>query len=199
MTMFQALRADAKHYNYSNGKRWFGHTGFWVVATYRFGHWAGNLRFKLLGFLLLIVYYIVNFPVRFVLHVDLPRRARIGGGLCLHHPQNIIVPSETAIGEDVTIYQEVTIGRGPTPGLPQIGGKVVMYAGAKVLGGVEIGDDCEIGANVVVTKDVPSHSVVAVAPSRAIPKATIEIVRNGGQGSRIAPIAEENSRPKVRV
>jgi len=179
MTTYQKLRADAEHYNYANGKRWYGHAGFWVGAIHRFGHMAGGVKFGPVRFLLLTFYFVVAAPVRFVLHVDIPRRARIGPGLCMHHPQNIIVPGDVVIGEDATIYQEVTIGRGPTAGVPTIGDRVVIYAGAKVLGGVEIGDDCEIGANVVVTKDIPSYSVVSTPPARAIPRPMIERVRKG--------------------
>ena len=181
MTIIQALRADAKHYNYSNGKRWYTHAGFWVGAAYRFGHMVGNLKFPPLRIILLTGHYIINFPLRFLLHVDLGRRSKIGHGLCMHHPQNIIIPSESALGNDVTIYQEVTLGRGPVPGLPKIGNSVILYSGAKVLGGITVGDDCEIGANVVLTKNVPSHSVVSVAPARAIPKDTIERIQSGRQ------------------
>ncbi len=178
-TLLAKLRADARHYNYANGKRrWYGHAGFWVGALQRCGHSAEGVRFAPFRFGLRVLHSIVSFPVRCVTHVSIPREAEIGAGFCMHHPQNIIFPSDIVIGCDVTIYQEVTIGRGPLPGFPRIGDRVVLYAGAKVLGGITIGDDCEIGANVVITRDVPPNSVVSVPPARAIPKATIARLRH---------------------
>jgi serine O-acetyltransferase len=179
MTTLQQLRADAHHYNYADGKRWYRHVGFWVGATYRFGHMATATSFAPLKFVLLVAYVAFSAPIRSMLHVNIPRHAQIGPGFCMHHPQNIIIPSAAVIGRDVTIYQEVTIGRGPSMGVPTIGDRVVIYAGAKILGGLTVGDDCEIGANVVVTKDIPPRSVVSAAPTRAIPKDTIERVRQG--------------------
>lgn len=190
MTTLQQLRADAKHYNYANGKRWHRHLGFWAGAIYRFGHMAGAVSFAPAKFVLLGLYVAASAPIRSMWHVNLPRHAKIGPGLCMHHPQNIIVPSSSTIGENVTIYQEVTIGRGPSAGVPTIGDRVVIYAGAKILGGITIGDDCEIGANVVVTKDVPPRSVVTAAPTRAIPKDTIERLRRGRRGGAVNSQAE---------
>jgi serine O-acetyltransferase len=177
LTVLQKLRADARHYQYANGAQWYGHWGFWIGAVYRWGHWAGSIRFPLARFIALIPYVAASFPIRVLMHVNLLRQAKIGPGLCMHHPQNIILPSDSVLGADVTIYQEVTIGRGPVPGVPRIGNRVVIYAGAKVLGGITIGDDCEIGANVVVTRDIPPNCVVSTAPIRAIPKATIVRLR----------------------
>jgi len=177
MTLLQKLRADARHYNYTNGERWYCHPGFWVGAIHRFGHMAGNIGFAPLRAILLFLYVIFAAPVRLVLHVSLPRRTQIGPGFCMHHPQNIIVPDNSILGTDITIYQEVTIGRGPAPGVPILGDRVVIYAGAKVLGGIKLGDDCEIGANVVITKDVPPHTVMSQPPPRGIPKETIERMR----------------------
>jgi serine O-acetyltransferase len=174
---WERLRADARHYNYSNGKRWYTHSGFWVGFIYRYGHCAEQIRFVPLRVFLLFFYVFASAVVRTVYHVSLPRQAVIGPGFCMHHPQNIIVPGDAIIGRDVTIYQEVTIGRGPTPGVPTIGNEVIIYAGAKVLGGITVGDECEIGANVVVTRNFPARSVVSVPPARAIPKETIERLR----------------------
>lgn len=185
MTFLHLLRADAKHYNYENGERWYRHSGFWVGAVYRFGHLAGTAAWPL-RFPLWSIYVLAATAIRAVLHVDIPRHARIGPGFCMHHPQNILLSSDATVGCDVTIYQEVTIGRGPIPGIPTLGDRVVVYAGARILGGVTVGDDCEIGANVVITKDVPPGSVASSAPVRAIPKGTIERLRHGGGSPRPA-------------
>jgi serine O-acetyltransferase len=86
-----------------------------------------------------------------------------------------VVIGETAeVGADVTIYHGVTLGgtslshekRHPT-----LGDRVVVGAGAKLLGAIEIGDDCRIGANSVVVKSVPPNSVVVGVPGRTIIRA----------------------------
>ena len=130
---------------------------------------------------MLTAYKAAILPWQVFEHLDIPARTEIGAGLCIHHPQNIIVAPTTTIGENCTIYHGVTVGRGPMPGTPKIGDNVVIYAGAKILGGITIGDNVEIGANAVVTRDVPSNSVVSAPTARAIPRETVQ--RIGGNRS----------------
>lgn len=70
------------------------------------------------------------------------------------------------MGENCQIYQQVTIGN--NGGIPTIGNNVEICAGAKVIGPITIGDDVVIGANAVVTKNIPSHSVVVGIPAKII-------------------------------
>ena len=70
------------------------------------------------------------------------------------------------MGENCQIYQQVTIGN--NGGIPTIGNNVEICAGAKVIGPITIGDDVVIGANSVVTKNIPSHSVVIGIPAKII-------------------------------
>lgn len=70
------------------------------------------------------------------------------------------------MGENCQIYQQVTIGN--NGGIPTIGNNVEICAGAKVIGPITIGDDVVIGANAVVTKNIPSHSVVVGSPAKII-------------------------------
>lgn len=70
------------------------------------------------------------------------------------------------MGENCQIYQQVTIGN--NGGIPTIGNNVEICAGAKVIGPITIGDDVVIGANSVVTKNIPSHSVVVGIPAKII-------------------------------
>lgn len=93
---------------------------------------------------------------------------KIGGGLVFHHAFATII-SASEIGENCHIFQQVTIGNGRT-GIPKLGNNVRIYAGAKIFGNITIGDDVLIGANSVVTKDVPSHSVIAGIPAKVIKK-----------------------------
>lgn len=91
---------------------------------------------------------------------------KIGKGLILHHAFSSMI-SANAIGEDCHIFQQVTIGNGRR-GCPTIGNHVTIYPGAKIIGGIFVGDDVVIGANAVVTKDIPPHSIVAGVPAKII-------------------------------
>ena len=88
------------------------------------------------------------------------------------HPYGIVISSSTIIGEDVVIGQQATIGnRNGSIEAPKIGNRVYIAAGAKVLGDITIGDDCIIGANAVVTKNIPPN-VIVVGANKIIAKKT---------------------------
>jgi serine O-acetyltransferase len=104
---------------------------------------------------------------------DLLPGCTIGSGLLLPHPTGIVVGHGAVIGRDCTILQNVTIGEKFADGrapheYPQIGDRVVVGAGAIILGNVKIGSDSSIAANSVVLSDVPEGSVVAGSPARII-------------------------------
>jgi serine O-acetyltransferase len=90
---------------------------------------------------------------------------KIGGGLLLPHPNGVVIHPDVQIGPNCLIFQQVTIGTGSRPGVPRIGGHVDIGAGAKILGGVVIGDHARIGANAVVTSDVPAGAVATGIPA----------------------------------
>lgn len=88
------------------------------------------------------------------------------------HPYGIVISSDTTLGEDVVIGQQVTIGnKNGVFASPRIGNRVYIAAGAKVLGDLEIGDDSIVGANAVVTRDVPAN-VIVVGANKIIVKKT---------------------------
>jgi serine O-acetyltransferase len=98
--------------------------------------------------------------------ISLPAQARIGKGLRIHHFGGIIMHSEASIGEYCTLYQGVTLGDlGGWGGAPRVGNRVVIGAGAKLLGNIEIGDDCHIGANAVVRTSVPAEGLAVGVPA----------------------------------
>jgi serine O-acetyltransferase len=90
-----------------------------------------------------------------------------GKGLQIWHWGSIVVNEAARIGDFATIYPGVVIGAKPN-GVPQIGRHVFIGAGAKVLGGVKIGDNTIIAPNAVVTKDVPDNAVVGGIPAQII-------------------------------
>lgn len=98
----------------------------------------------------------------------------IGAGLELPHPIGVVIHHEAKIGPDCRLFQQVTIGTGPKPGLPRLGARVWVGAGAKILGGVVIGDDAIIGANAVVITDIPEGSVAVGIPAVVKPRARRE-------------------------
>lgn len=93
----------------------------------------------------------------------------------LRHPIGIIIGEGVRIKENVVVYQNVTlggarIGDGKANNYPRIGANTVIFAGAVIVGNIEIGDNCIIGANSVVTKSVPSNCTAVGAPARIIKK-----------------------------
>jgi serine O-acetyltransferase len=105
---------------------------------------------------------------------DIPLGCRIAGGLLLPHPNGVVVHSDVVIGPNCLLFQQVTLGAGPT-GVPKLGGHVDVGAGAKVLGRVHVGDHALIGANAVVMRDVPSGATAVGVPA---------VVKGGGDDGR---------------
>jgi serine O-acetyltransferase len=95
---------------------------------------------------------------------EIDLNAQIGGGLLLPHPNGIVLHPQAIIGHNCLIFQQVTIGAGRS-GIPVIGGHVDIGAGARILGGVTIGDHAVIGANAVVVKDVPRYGLAVGVPA----------------------------------
>jgi serine O-acetyltransferase len=108
---------------------------------------------------------------RFITGVEIHPGATIGKGLFIDHGSGVVIGETTEIGDDVTIYQGVTLGgTGKETGKrhPTVGDNVVFGAGAKVLGAVRVGDNAKIGAGSVVVLDVPRNSTVVGNPGRPV-------------------------------
>jgi serine O-acetyltransferase len=166
-SMLECLRADAARYGEFGGGHWYSELGFWITATHRYGAWCWSLPF-ILRLPLGMPFRIINRIWRLFLHVNISVKAEIGPGLCLIHPTSIMIPS-TKIGSNVLIFHEVTIGANLTrQGHPTIGNNVDVYVGARILGGIKIGDNSKIGANCVVTSNVAPNSIVFSAPTRTL-------------------------------
>jgi serine O-acetyltransferase len=103
--------------------------------------------------------------------VEIHPEARLGPGLFIDHATGVVIGQTAEVGTDVTIYQGVTLGGTSTDSgkrHPTIGDRVIIGAGAKILGPVTIGHDSRIGANAVVVKPVPPGSVVVGVPGQVI-------------------------------
>lgn len=99
---------------------------------------------------------------------EIPINSPIGGGLMIPHPNGIVIHPASTIGPNCLILQQVTLARMNT-GSPTLGAHVDIGAGAKLLGGIHIGDYARIGANAVVMQDVPAGATAVGIPARIIP------------------------------
>jgi serine O-acetyltransferase len=138
--------------------------GFAAISTYRISHqlWKNDRRS--------LAYYFQSLASE-VFGVDIHPAARIGCGILLDHATSFVV-GETAIIEDnVSILHEVTLGgTGKETGArhPIVRSGVLIGAGAKILGRVEIGEGAKVGAGSVVLTDVPAHTTVAGVPAQIV-------------------------------
>ncbi len=93
----------------------------------------------------------------------------IGGGFCLPHPVGVVIGDKSIVGEDVTIYQGVTLGRDGNKHYPEIKNHVIIYPNSTVIGKIIVNDHVTIGANTFVNKDVRARETVVGLPARALP------------------------------
>jgi serine O-acetyltransferase len=138
--------------------------GVWALGLHRAAHWLFNGELYLLARL-------INHIARFLTSIDIHPGAEIGRNFFIDH--GFVVIGETAkIGDDVTIYQMVTLGgTNPTNGVggkrhPTISDGVIIGSGAQVLGPIVVGERARIGANAVVTRDVPEGATMTGIPAR---------------------------------
>ena len=138
--------------------------GFHAIVFYRVAHFLWQKDFFLTA-------RIVSGVARFFTGVDIHPAARIGRRLFIDHATGLVVGETAEIGDDVTLYHGVTLGGTTTQKgkrHPTLGNRVIVGAGAKVLGPVTIGDDARIGSNAVVLKDVPQKATAVGIPARIV-------------------------------
>jgi serine O-acetyltransferase len=142
----------------------FAYPGVHAIWGHRVSHWLWNRGARLAARTL-------GEFTRILTGVDIHPGAVLGPGLFIDHATGVVIGETAEVGEDVTIYHGVTLGgSGGDTGKrhPTIGDRVIVGAGAKVLGAIKVGEDSRIGANAVVVKEVPSSAVVVGVPGQVI-------------------------------
>lgn len=100
-------------------------------------------------------------------NVDLPVKTRVGKGLIIYHCYGLVVHQDAVIGDNCMLAHQVTLAY-EKGAAPVIGNQVRIAPGAKVVGGVSIGDNVVVGTNAVVVKDVPANSVTVGIPNKIL-------------------------------
>lgn len=144
----------------------FNYPGLWALFWHRIAHKLFINNFKVLGRVIMGLSQILT-------NIDIHPAAKIGRRVFIDHGIGVVIGETAVVGDDVTIYQGVTLG-----GVNAVKGKrhptvesgVVIGSGAKVLGNITIGANSKIGANSVVIKNVPPDSTAVGIPARVIKK-----------------------------
>jgi serine O-acetyltransferase len=141
--------------------------GYQAVQAYRIGNWlwrAGRIDLA----------YFVQMRVSELFGVDIHPAAKVGKGIMIDHAHSIVIGETAVVGDNVSMLHSVTLGgTGKEDGdrHPKIGEGVLIGAGAKVLGNIEVGQCSRIAAGSVVLEDVPRNTTVAGVPARVVGKA----------------------------
>ncbi|MFF2484040.1 serine O-acetyltransferase [Paenibacillus sp. NPDC058071] len=146
---------------------------FEVIFTYSGLHaiWAHRIAHTLYKKRLFTVARIISQFSRFMTGIEIHPGATIGHRMFIDHGMGVVIGETCEIGDDVVIYQGVTLGgTGKEKGKrhPTIGNNVVIGSGAKVLGSFQIGDNSNIGSNAVVLREVPENCTVVGNPGRVV-------------------------------
>jgi len=170
MNLFSLIREDFKTVKkndpalHSTFELFFNYPGLWALFFHRIAHWfyTKGLRF---------IPRLISAIGMFLTMIDIHPGATIGRRVFIDHGVGVVIGETTIIGEDVLIYQQVTLGGvSTTKGKrhPTIEKCAVIGAGAKILGNIVIGENSKVGANSVVVKNVPANCTAVGIPARVL-------------------------------
>jgi len=177
------------------------YSGLHAVWFYRINHWLWNHGLYLLGRML-------SQAARFLTGIEIHPGAKIGRRLFIDHGVGVVIGETAIVGEDVTLYQGVTLGgTGKEHGKrhPTIEDGVVVGGGAKILGNITVGKNCRIGAGSVVLRNVPDNSTVVGVPGHIIFREGKRVVItdpkqiNDPLSEALASVANEVNKLRERV
>jgi len=157
-------RNDPALHNNNTFELFFNYPGLWAIFFYRFANalYKKGLRF---------IPRFISAIGQFLTTIDIHPAATIGCRVFIDHGVGVVIGETAIIGDDVVIYQQVTLGGVSTSHgkrHPTVENNVVVGAGAKVLGNITLGQGCKIGANSVVVKDVPAFATAVGIPARIL-------------------------------
>ena len=138
--------------------------GLHAILLHRLAHWLYKIRLRLVA-------RITSQIARMITGIEIHPGATIGRRFFIDHGMGVVVGETTVIGDDVILYQGVTLGgTGKERGKrhPTLGNRVVVGTGAKVLGNITLGNNVKIGAGSVVVHSVPDDSTVVGIPGRIV-------------------------------
>ena len=150
---------------------WYCLTNYNLRYTFYLRTCAYTRWHKLLRLTIYPVVRFLHWHLTYKLGISIPYYTQIGQGFYIGHFGGIVVNGQAVIGKNCNISQGVTIGganRGKNKGCPVIGDNVYIATGAKIIGAVTVGNNVAIGANCVVTKDIPDNAVVVGVPGKVI-------------------------------
>lgn len=156
----------------------FCYPGLQALLFHRLAHWLYHVGIPFIPRL-------ISHIARFLTGIEIHPGAAIGRGVFIDHGMGVVIGETAIVGDYALIYQGVTLGgTGKESGKrhPTLGENVVVGAGAKVLGNIQIGNNVRIGAGSVVLRDVPSNCTVVGIPGRIIYRS----------GVRVAPLEHNN-------
>ena len=142
----------------------FTYPGFHAILFHRVAHFIWNREFKGLG-------RFVSHVGRFLTGIEIHPGAKIGRRFFIDHGMGVVIGETAEIGDDVTIYQGVTLGGTSTERIkrhPTIEDSVTIFSGAAVLGPVTVGRHSRVGAGSVLVTSVPPHSTVVGIPGKVV-------------------------------
>lgn len=177
------------------------YSGLHAVWFYRVNHWLWNNGFFLVARWLSQV-------ARLLTGIEIHPGAKIGRRLFIDHGMGVVVGETSIIGNDVTLYQGVTLGgTGKEHGKrhPTLEDNVVVGGGAKILGNIEVGKNCRIGAGSVVLRSVPENSTVVGVPGHIVFREGKRVVItdpkqiNDPLSEALASVASEVNKLRERV
>ncbi|WP_066382845.1 MULTISPECIES: serine O-acetyltransferase [unclassified Anabaena] len=149
----------------------FCYPGLQALICHRLAHWLHNIGIPFIPRL-------ISHIARFLTGIEIHPGATIGEGVFIDHGMGVVIGETAIIGDYTLIYQGVTLGgTGKESGKrhPTLGENVVVGAGAKVLGNIQIGNNVRIGAGSVVLRDVPSNCTVVGVPGRIVYRSGVRV------------------------
>jgi serine O-acetyltransferase len=178
--MFAVFRRDLERYAVEPSDRtwkgyaelWFYNEELWFLAAYRLARWVrASVRVPVVRQVACVVTRVLHRFLSLVTGIQIDIETEVGPGLYIGHGGKLVVNPKSQIGACCNLSTGVVVGeagRGERRGVPSIGDRVYVAPGAKILGKIRIGNDVAIGANAVVTKDVPDNAVVVGIPAQVI-------------------------------